>query len=100
MRLGYRAKVSSKGQVVIPQKLREKLGLQAGDEVEFQVLDDKTVLAQKVEPTRFEVMAKRMRADLRARGVTAADVRRASREVRQEVYEEHYAQPARKKAVS
>jgi AbrB family looped-hinge helix DNA binding protein len=92
--MGYRAKVSSKGQVVIPQKLREKLGLQAGDEVEFQVLDDKTVLAQKVEPSEFERLSIKMRADMRAAGITPADVRRAIKEVRQEVYEEHYGQPS------
>ena len=38
------AKVSSKGQVVIPQDIREALGIRAGDVLEF-VLDDSGGLA-------------------------------------------------------
>ena len=30
-----RAKLTSKGQVTIPKDVRERLGLQAGDEIEF-----------------------------------------------------------------
>jgi AbrB family looped-hinge helix DNA binding protein len=98
--MGYRAKVSSKGQVVIPQKLREKLGLQAGDEMEFQVLDDKTVLAQKVEPTAFEKAAARLSQEMAARGITQDDIDRALEEVKHELYEERYGRLRRQKAVS
>ena len=33
-------RLTSKGQVTIPQEIREKLGLQAGTEVEFDIVDD------------------------------------------------------------
>lgn len=33
-------RLTSKGQVTIPQEIREKLGLRAGTEVEFDVVDD------------------------------------------------------------
>lgn len=33
-------RLTSKGQVTIPQEIREKLGLHAGTEVEFDVIDD------------------------------------------------------------
>jgi AbrB family looped-hinge helix DNA binding protein len=33
-------RLTSKGQVTIPQDIREKLGLQAGTEVEFDIVDD------------------------------------------------------------
>jgi antitoxin PrlF len=32
----YRAKVTSKGQITIPQKVRERLGLRPGDELVFR----------------------------------------------------------------
>ncbi len=36
--------VSSKGQVTIPQEIRERLGLRAGDRVEFVVKAEETVI--------------------------------------------------------
>lgn len=41
-------RVGPKGQVVIPKSLREALGLQPGDEVDFELADG----AVLVEPTR------------------------------------------------
>ena len=41
-----RATVSSRGQTVIPKPVREHLGLQPGDEVEFIVRDDGEVLVK------------------------------------------------------
>jgi len=38
------SRISSKGQVTIPQEVRERLGLRAGDRVEFVAEGDKTVL--------------------------------------------------------
>jgi AbrB family looped-hinge helix DNA binding protein len=50
MALGYRVKVSSKGQIVIPKKLRERLGLAAGEEVDFEVIGERRFLIRKVLP--------------------------------------------------
>ena len=36
--------ISSKGQVTVPQEIRRRLGLSAGDRVEFAVEGDKTVI--------------------------------------------------------
>lgn len=33
--MGYDAKVTTKGQITLPAKLREKLGIEAGDRIEF-----------------------------------------------------------------
>lgn len=38
------ATVTSKGQVTIPQEIRERLGLKQGDQVAFEVEDGVTVL--------------------------------------------------------
>lgn len=37
--------LTSKGQVSIPKELRDRLGLQAGDAVEFRVVDGQVVAA-------------------------------------------------------
>jgi antitoxin PrlF len=36
--------ISSKGQITVPQEIRNRLGLAAGDRVEFVVEDDRTVI--------------------------------------------------------
>jgi antitoxin PrlF len=36
--------ISSKGQVTVPQEIRRRLGLEAGDRVEFVIEADRTVL--------------------------------------------------------
>jgi len=41
--------ISSKGQVTVPQKIRARLGLSAGDQVEFVVEGERTV----IRPARF-----------------------------------------------
>jgi antitoxin PrlF len=36
--------ISSKGQITVPQQIRDRLGLSAGDRVEFVVEGDRTVI--------------------------------------------------------
>lgn len=43
--------ISSKGQVTVPQEIRNRLGLATGDRVEFVVEGDRTV----IRPARSEV---------------------------------------------
>ena len=43
--------ISSKGQITVPQEVRKRLGLGAGDRVEFVVEQDRTV----IRPVRSEV---------------------------------------------
>ena len=52
--------VGPKGQVVIPKRFRDALGLQPGDEVEFRLVDDAVV----VEPAR---RTKRLKGSLSGR---------------------------------
>lgn len=100
MGAGYRMKISSKGQVVIPKKIRERLGLQAGDELSFQLLNDSTVAAEKVEATSFEIAMARIRRHLDELGVTEADLEQALEEVKHDLYEERYGSYERTQAVS
>jgi AbrB family looped-hinge helix DNA binding protein len=69
-------KVTDKGQTTIPQKLREKYGIEPGDEVEWAETDDGLVL-KKV-------------ADDAGRGMLVADdvPREKRREIAEELSEE------------
>jgi len=44
------SKLSSKGQVTIPKKVRETLGLEPGNFVTYEILDDDAVILRRVEP--------------------------------------------------
>ena len=77
-------RLSSKGQVVIPEEVRKALGLEAG--ARFVVLSegDVVILKRIDAPGRTEVRALAAKARRRARraGVKPADVQKATREVR------------------
>jgi AbrB family looped-hinge helix DNA binding protein len=44
--------VTSKGQVTIPQRLRERLGIGPGSKVEFELAEDGRVVITKVDPSK------------------------------------------------
>ena len=53
--------VTSKGQVTIPKPVRDRLGIQPGSKVDFEVADDGRAFLRKagkrlVKPSRFERM--------------------------------------------
>ncbi|MFA5908517.1 MAG: AbrB/MazE/SpoVT family DNA-binding domain-containing protein [Vicinamibacterales bacterium] len=55
-------RITSKGQVTIPQEIREQLGLLPNTEVEFSVERGRAVLRPKAgAPTIGEITAKRLR---------------------------------------
>ena len=55
-------RITSKGQVTIPQEIREKLGLLPNTEVEFKVERGRAVLSRKTgTPSIGEITAKRLR---------------------------------------
>ncbi len=45
-----RSKLSSKGQVTIPKEVRERLGLEPGDGITFELTTGDTVIVRRVEP--------------------------------------------------
>ena len=76
--------LSSKGQVVIPEAIRERLGLKTG--VQFVVVADRDVVILKVlEPpalSEFAALTAHARRAAKAAGLKPADVPRAIKKVR------------------
>lgn len=79
-------KLSPRGQVVIPEEIRTRLGLQPGDE--FVVVGESNVIVLKtVEPARpdeIQALLDNAEAGATAAGLTPEDVERVIREVRAE----------------
>ena len=77
-------RLSSKGQVVIPEEIRKALGLEPG--ARFVVLSegDLVILKRIDAPDRsqFRALAAKVRRKARRAGVKPADVRKAIRDLR------------------
>ena len=77
-------KLSSRGQVVIPEEIRNRLGLEPGDQ--FVVVGEGNVVILKTveppNPKKLKALMDKVQAAAKAAGVTPEDVERAIREVR------------------
>jgi AbrB family looped-hinge helix DNA binding protein len=78
------ATITSKGQVTIPKRIRDELGLDAGTEVEFILEEDGTIRVRQKEPAMDRLRA--IKEQLADRDV---DVERMRRESKAE-WESHY----------
>jgi len=47
------SRVGTKGQVVIPKSIRDRAGLQPGDEVDFELRDDEVVVGRHARRPRL-----------------------------------------------
>lgn len=78
-------KMSSKGQVVIPENVRSRLGLEAGEQ--FVVVGDKdVVILKRIKPPsmrEFDELIARARRQARKAGMKRSDIRSAVRSVRE-----------------
>ena len=77
-------RLSSKGQVVIPEAIRRRLGLQSG--TEFVVLgEDGTVILKVIDPPsmrEFDAIVAQAREDARRAGLRRSDIAAAIEAVR------------------
>lgn len=77
-------KLSSRGQVVIPEEIRRRLGLKPG--VQFVVIGEGDVVVLKaIQPpdmAQFDELVRRARKDARRAGMKPSDVNGAVRKVR------------------
>ncbi len=77
-------KLSSKGQVVIPEAIREALGLEAGDQF-IVVGDDEAIVLKRItapSPAELRSLLAKIRAEARRVGLKRSDVHKAVKEVR------------------
>lgn len=78
-----RARVSSKRQVTIPQKLYEQAGIK--DEVEFSIQDNQIILRPIREPNENEKFADLILADLIEQGLTGQELLSTFRQKQKEL---------------
>ncbi len=77
MTVSESATITSKGQVTIPKRIRDSLGLQPGTEVEFIVAEDGTIHVRPKQPPLERLRTVRDR--LADRDVDLETMRRASK---------------------
>lgn len=84
MRSAATTKMSSKGQVVIPEEIRERLGLDAGTQFVVMGEDDVVILKMVRAPSMkdFDRLIGKARAQAKAAGLKRADVSAAVADVR------------------
>ena len=79
MRASATTTLSSKGQVVIPEEIRERLGLKAG--AQFVVLGDRDIIIFKIltppAMSEFAALVGRTRRAAKQAGLTRADLSKA-----------------------
>jgi AbrB family looped-hinge helix DNA binding protein len=77
-------KLSSKGQVVIPEEIRRRLGLETG--AQFVVIGDRDVVVLKAihppEMSQFDELVGQARKAARRAGMKRSDIKEAVQEVR------------------
>jgi antitoxin PrlF len=77
--MDVRARVTSKGQVTIPKRVREALDLHAGDELVFRVEDTRALVAKSPD---FLALAGSVSVPAKKRGTPWDDVLRRTRRER------------------
>ncbi len=77
-------RMSSRGQVVIPEKIREELGLEPGTQFVVVGQRDAIILKSisKPSPAEFKAMLKTARQQARKAGMKKSDITAAIRKVR------------------
>ena len=77
-------RMSSKGQVVIPEDVRRRLGLKAGSQFVVVASDDAVVLKPVIEPdmAQFDELLAEARRQARKAGIRKSDIAAVIREVR------------------
>jgi len=87
------SRVTAKGQVTIPQKIRERFDIHAGDVLAFVSAEDGTLRVQKLNLPDVEGAQGRLGAIAAAEGITEEDVYRWAHEVRAEQWIERQKDP-------
>ena len=78
------ATLTSKGQITLPKEIRDRLGLDAGAVLDFQILADNTITARQVLPD-----ARRIRGLLKSPHATPPTVQQMDEAVSRHLRQKH-----------
>lgn len=81
---GRMVRVSSKGQIVLPKSLREKMGIQDGDYLAVAEVADGVVALAKTRSDLFDVIAEPFRREAAEQGMTPDDIMDMIKSMRKE----------------
>ncbi len=76
-------RVSSKGQIVLPKRIREKMGIHEGDYIFVRESPDGLLLLGKQKESPIEPILQRFREAAKAANFTREDLEKAIAEVRE-----------------
>lgn len=82
------ARVTSKGQVTIPQRIRKRLGVDAGDVLVFVELESGGVMLRKLQIEPLSELQRECSPLAEASGYSEEDVSAWVQQVRKELFEE------------
>ena len=77
-------RVSSKGQIVLPKRSREKMGVREGDYVSVYELEDGILLLEKLPQSPLDAITAGLRAEAKRRKFTREELAEAIERVRRE----------------
>ena len=78
------ATLTSKGQITLPKEIRDRLGLDAGSLLDFQILEDDTITVRQVQPD-----ARRIRGLLKSPHDTPLTVQQMDEAVSRRLHDKH-----------
>jgi len=72
-----RVRLSSKGQLVVPKEIRDRLGLDAGDELVLYLVGDRLIVAEPVKPSPLETALSEIEEQVRRKDISPEDTEKA-----------------------
>jgi len=82
MRRGEQVRVSTKGQIVLPKRYRDGMGIREGDYISVYEVDDGILILEKTKPSRLEALTENLRKEAKRRKFTREQLQAAIKAVR------------------
>lgn len=82
MQQGRMIRVSSKGQIVLPKLMREKMDIHEGDYIFVQEIEDGVLILEKQPALSLDNITSALRKEARSKGTTRKEIEQAVEEAR------------------
>jgi len=82
MRRGEQVRVSTKGQIVLPKRYRDGMGIREGDYISVYEVDDGILILEKTKPSRLEALTENLRKEAKRGKLTREQLQAAIKAVR------------------